>query len=44
MLAIGPEVCGFKPGQDNEFLWAIKIGSTPSFGGKVKLEVPCLKT
>jgi hypothetical protein len=43
VLAIGSEVCGFKPGQDNGFLIAIKICSMPSFAGEVKLETPCQK-
>jgi hypothetical protein len=41
VLAIGPNGCGFKPGQGDGFLRAIKIHSTPSFRQEVKLEVPC---
>jgi hypothetical protein len=41
--ATGPKCCGFEPGQDDGFLRAIKIRSTPSFGWEVKLEVPCRK-
>jgi hypothetical protein len=37
MLAIGPNVHGFKPGQGDGFLAAIEVHSTPSFGGEVKL-------
>jgi hypothetical protein len=40
VLAIGPKVCRFKPGQGDGFLRLIKIRSTPSFGGDVKLEAP----
>jgi hypothetical protein len=43
MLAIGPKVCGFKPGRCNGFLRAIKIRNTPFFGGEVKLGAPCRK-
>jgi hypothetical protein len=31
VLATGPKDCGFKPGQGDRFLRAIKIHSTPSF-------------
>jgi hypothetical protein len=41
VLAIGPKVHGFKPGRGNGFLTAIKIHSTPSFGGEVKMQAPC---
>jgi hypothetical protein len=41
MLAIGPKVCGFQPGQGNGFLRPMKICSIPSFGGEVKPEAPC---
>jgi hypothetical protein len=34
---------GFKPDGGDEFLRAIKIRSTPSFGWKVKPSVPCRK-
>jgi hypothetical protein len=30
VLATGPKVCGFERGQDDGFLRAIKINSTPS--------------
>jgi hypothetical protein len=43
VLAIGPKVCGFKPGQGDGFLRAIKICSTPSFEGEEKLEASCRK-
>jgi hypothetical protein len=41
VLAIVPKVRWFKRGSDDGFLRAIKIRSTPFFGGKVKWEVPC---
>jgi hypothetical protein len=44
MLATGPNGRGFKPGQNNGFLMAIKIRSKPSFGWEVKPEVPCRET
>jgi hypothetical protein len=37
VLATGPKVHGFKPGHGNVFLRVIKIHSTPSFRGQVKL-------
>jgi hypothetical protein len=40
-LAIGQMVRGFKAGRGEGFLRAIKIRSTPSFGGEVKLFAPC---
>jgi hypothetical protein len=43
VLATGPKGRGFKPGRGDEFLRAIKIRSTPSFGWEVKPEVPCRK-
>jgi hypothetical protein len=43
VLATGPKVCGFEPGQGDGFLRAIKTRSTPSFGWEVKLEVQCRK-
>jgi hypothetical protein len=43
VLVTGHKVCGFEPGQGDEFLRAIKIRSTPFFGWKVKPEVPCRK-
>jgi hypothetical protein len=36
VLAIGPEVLGFKPGRGDVFLRAISIRSTPSFGAEVQ--------
>jgi hypothetical protein len=39
--AIGPKVCRFKPSQDNGFLRAIKICSTPPFRGEIKPEAQC---
>jgi hypothetical protein len=41
VLAIGPKVCRFKPGQGNEFLRAIKIHSMPSFDWEVKPSAQC---
>jgi hypothetical protein len=43
VLAIRSKVNVFKPGQSDEFLRTIKIGSMPSFGGEVKLEAQCCK-
>jgi hypothetical protein len=43
LLAIGPNVRGLKPGRGDAFLRAIKIRSTPSFGGEVKQGAPCHK-
>jgi hypothetical protein len=43
MLAIRHKVRGLKLGRGDEFLWAIKIHSTPSFGEEVKSEAPCRK-
>jgi hypothetical protein len=43
MLTIRPKVHGFKPVQGEGFLRAIKIHSTCSFGGEIKLEAPCCK-
>jgi hypothetical protein len=40
MLAIGSKVHGFRPGQGDGVLTVIKIHSTPSFGGEVKLLAP----
>jgi hypothetical protein len=37
-LAIGLKVRRFKPGRCDGFLRAIKVRSTPSFGGEVQLE------
>jgi hypothetical protein len=41
LLTIRPKVCVLKPGQDDGFLSAIKISSTPCFGGEVKPKAPC---
>jgi hypothetical protein len=43
MLAVGPKVHRFKPGQLQWILRVIKIRSATSFGGEVKLAVPCHK-
>jgi hypothetical protein len=43
VLATGPRGHGFKPGQGNGFLRAIKISITPSFGWEVKPEFPYRK-
>jgi hypothetical protein len=43
VLATGPKGSGFKPGQGEGFLRAIKISSTPSFGWEVKPEFSCRK-
>jgi hypothetical protein len=40
VLATGLKVHGFEHGQGDEFLMAIKVLSTHSFGWEVKLEVP----
>jgi hypothetical protein len=40
VLTTGPKGRGFKPGRGDGFWRAIKIRSTPSFGWKVKPEVP----
>jgi hypothetical protein len=40
VLAIGPEVRGFKPGKRRWILWAITIHSTTSFEGKVNMSGP----
>ena len=41
VLAFSTQVCVFKPGRSRRIFRAKKILSTPSFGGKVKLSVPC---
>jgi hypothetical protein len=42
VLAIGPKVCGFKPGRVDIFLRATEIRSTPFFGGEVRPSAgPC---
>jgi hypothetical protein len=43
VLAIGTKVRGFNPGRGDGFLKAIKILSTPSFGGKINWSTLCLK-
>jgi hypothetical protein len=43
VLVTGPIGSRFEHGQRDEFLRAIKIRSTPSFGWEVKREVPCRK-
>jgi hypothetical protein len=43
LLAIRPNVRGFKPGRGDLFLRAIQIRSTPSFGAEVNPEAPCRK-
>jgi hypothetical protein len=43
VLVIGPKVCWFIPGRGVEFLRAIKITSTPSFGEEVKPSALCHK-
>jgi hypothetical protein len=43
MLASGPKVHGSKPGGWWNFQGAIRIRSTPSFGGEVNPAVPCRK-
>jgi hypothetical protein len=40
VLAIVSKVRGFKPDRGDGFLRAIKIHSTPNFGGEVKPEAP----
>ena len=40
VLAFSTQVCGFKPGRSLRIFRA-KLLSTPSFGGEVKLSVPC---
>jgi hypothetical protein len=43
VVSVRPKVHGFKPGRGGRFLKAIKIHSTPSFGGEVKPEAPYRK-
>jgi hypothetical protein len=43
VLATGPKSLGFESGQGSEFLRAIEVRGTPSFGWEVKPEVPCPK-
>jgi hypothetical protein len=44
VFAIGPKVRGFKPGRGDGLLRAIKIRSTPSFGGEVKPNAHVIRT
>jgi hypothetical protein len=41
MLAVGPKVCGFEPGEGDRFLRVIKIHGVPFFGREVNPETPC---
>jgi hypothetical protein len=41
VLAFGTQFRGFKPGRSRRIFNGGKILSTPSFGGEVKLPVPC---
>ena len=41
VLAFSTQVRGFKPGRSRQIFKGEKILSTPSFGGEVKLSVPC---
>jgi hypothetical protein len=41
VLAFGTQVRGFTPGHSRQIFRVKKILSTPSFGGEVKLSVPC---
>jgi hypothetical protein len=41
MLASGSRVSGFKPGRSRWIFTSLKILSMPSFGGEVKVSVPC---
>ena len=43
VLAFGTQVRGFKPGRRRWIFKGKKILSTPSFGGEVKLSVPCCR-
>jgi hypothetical protein len=43
VLVIGPKVRGFNPVRGDEFLRAIKIRTTPPFGGQVMPSAPCHK-
>jgi hypothetical protein len=42
VFAIRRKVQELKPGQENGFIIAIKIRSTPSFGGEIEPETSCL--
>jgi hypothetical protein len=41
VLAFRTQVWGFKPGRSCRIFKGEKVLSTPSFGGEVKLSVPC---
>ena len=43
VLDVSTQVRGFKPGRRRRIFKGEKILITPSFGGEVKLSVPCLK-
>jgi hypothetical protein len=43
VLAIGPKVCGFKPGRERWLFKDDKVHSTTSLEGEVKPSVPCSK-
>jgi hypothetical protein len=43
VLAIGPKFHRFKPSRGDGFLRAIKVRSTPSFGGELTSSAPCHK-
>jgi hypothetical protein len=43
MLAYGPKVCGFKPGQADGFLMVTEICNMPSFRWEEKPPAPCHK-
>jgi hypothetical protein len=43
VLATGPKGHRFEPGQDDEFVMAIKTRITRSFRWEVKPDVPCCK-
>jgi hypothetical protein len=43
VLAVGPKICGFKPGQGRWIFKGKKIPIMMSFVGEVKLSVPCRK-
>jgi hypothetical protein len=43
VLVTGSKCSGFKPSRGDEFLRAIKIRNTPSFGRELNPEVPCRK-
>jgi hypothetical protein len=43
VFTTGSKVCGFKPGRQRCILRAVKVRSTPSFGGEVKPSAPYRK-